>query len=135
MAKEKTELQKSGKAEKTALAEATRPGPVYRPAVDILETADRITVLADMPGVRAEDLKVDLREGVLTLSAQVTPPEGQRETAVLRELPWGGYFRQFTLSDAIDQSRIEAGLVDGVLRLDLPKAERAKPRQIAVKAG
>lgn len=135
MAKEKTELQKTGKAEKPALAEATRPGPVYRPAVDILETTDRITMLADLPGVRAENLKIDLREGILTLSAQVTPPEGERETEVLRELPWGTYFRQFTLSDVIDQSRIEAGLVDGVLRLDLPKAERARPRQITVKAG
>lgn len=134
MAKEKSELQKSGKGDK-ALAEATRPGPVFKPAVDILETADRITVLADMPGVRAENLKIDLREGVLTLSATVSPPESARESDVLREYPWGSFFRQFTLSDAIDQSRIEAGLVDGVLRLDLPKAERAKPRQITVKVG
>ncbi len=133
MSKEKSGLQQANRQETTALAESTRPGPTLTPPVDIYETEQRITLLADMPGVRKDDLKIDLREGVLTLSGTVTPPEGARENDVLREYTWGTYFRQFTLSDVIDQSRIEATLIHGVLRLDLPRAERAKPRQITVK--
>lgn len=113
--------------------ENTHPGPMHSPVVDIFETDDRISLLADMPGVRAEDLKIDLRDNVLTLSARVASADSVEHANVLREFARGTYFRQFTLAETIDQARIEAKLSDGVLRLDLPKMERAKPRQIAVK--
>jgi HSP20 family molecular chaperone IbpA len=107
---------------------------VYWPAVDIFEDENAITVLADMPGVKAPHLKIDLRESVLTLSGRVTRTEEPTETSVLRELEPGTYFRQFTLSETIDQAKIDARLADGVLRLELPKQERARPRQISVRA-
>ncbi len=132
MLRKNTDLQKSEKGT-MAVPEQTHPGPVYSPPVDIFESEDRISVLADMPGVQAKDLKIDLRENVLTLSAPVAAPEAESETAVLREFTSGSYFRQFTLSDQIDQAKIDANLSDGVLRLELPKAEKAKPRQITVK--
>jgi HSP20 family molecular chaperone IbpA len=116
-----------------AVPEQTRPGPIYLPAVDIFENDNCIAVLADMPGVKASDLKVDLRENVLTLSGHVANSESFGESSVLREFEAGTYFRQFTLSEVIDQSKIDAKLTDGVLRLELPKLERAKPRQITVK--
>ena len=118
----------------SAFAEQTRSGPVYWPAVDIFEDENAITVLADMPGVKAPDLKIDLRESVLTLSGRVTRTEEPTETSVLRELEPGTYFRQFTLSETIDQGKIDARLADGVLRLELPKQERVRPRQISVRA-
>ena len=114
--------------------EATHPGPIQPPAVDIFEDSDCISLLADMPGVKAQDLKIDLRDGVLTLNARVTPAESSNTSSVLCEFVPGTYFRQFTLSESIDQAKIDAKLADGVLRLDLPKLERAKPRQIRVKA-
>ena len=117
------------------LPEQTRPGVVYTPATDIFETENSITVLADMPGVQATDLEIDLRENVLTLTARVTAPEGKHESDVLREYHSGTFFRQFTLSQRIDQAKIDAKLNDGVLRLELPKVEHAKPRQIIVKTG
>jgi len=132
MLRKNTELQKSEKGNLT-VPEQTHPGPVYTPPVDIFESEDRISLLADMPGVKAKDLKIDLRENVLTLSAAVTPPETPSESAVLLEYASGSYFRQFTLSDQIDQGKIDAKLTDGVLRLELPKLEKAKPRQINVK--
>ena len=128
-----TEIQKSDKSNVPASPEQTYTGPVYTPAVDIFESDDRISLLADMPGVNAKDLKIDLRENVLTLSGRVDVPEGAHQASVLCEYESGTYFRQFTLSEAIDQSKIDAKLESGVLRLVLPKAERAKPRQIAVK--
>lgn len=127
------EIQKAEATSVQRSPEQTYPGPIYTPAVDIFETDDRIALLADMPGVKAEDLKIDLRENVLTLSGHVAGPDSGKEAPVLREYGSGTYFRQFTLSDQIDQSKIDAKLTDGVLRLELPKVERAKPRQITVK--
>ena len=127
-------IQSVEKGTQLAVPEQTWPGPVCLPAVDIFENDDCIAVLADMPGVKASDLKVDLRENVLTLSGRVASAESPGQASVLREFESGIYFRQFTLSEVIDQSKIDAKLTDGVLRLQLPKLERAKPRQITVKA-
>src|SRR5512138_3808392 len=132
MRTQNTDMQK---VEKNAVQapEQTYSGPVYTPAVDIFESDDSISLLADIPGVKAEDLKIDLRDNVLTLSGRVAATPSAGETAVLQEYSSGTYFRQFTLSEHIDQSKIDAKLTDGVLRLALPKVERAKPRQITVK--
>ncbi|NQU14937.1 MAG: Hsp20/alpha crystallin family protein [Desulfobacteraceae bacterium] len=128
-------LEAREKAEVTTPAEDTRPGLTFTPPVDIFETDEGLTLLADLPGVKAEDLMIDLREGVMSLSGDVQPPEGPDEVDVLREYQTGKYHRKFNLSDVIDQSKIEAELKDGVLRLNLPKIETAAPRKIAVKAG
>jgi HSP20 family molecular chaperone IbpA len=128
-------LQAKEKKEITAAAEQTRPGPVFTPAVDIFETEKAMTLLADMPGVKGKDLSIDLHESVLTLSGEVEAPEAEDETDVLREYRTGQYFREFALSEVIDQSKIEAELKDGVLRLTLPKVEAATPRKITVKTG
>lgn len=134
MAKEaRTEIQKAEKAGVPTVAEQTRSGPVYSPAVDIFENDNSITVLADMPGVKPQDLQIDLRESVLTLSGRITMPESPTESDVLREYRSGTFFRQFTLAETIDQAGIDAKLADGVLRLALPKVEKAKPRQITVR--
>jgi len=129
----RTDESKSLEKSAPRAPEQTYHGPVYTPAVDIFETDDRISLLADMPGVKAKDLKIDLRENVLTLSGRVEASYSERESTVLCEYESGTYFRQFTLSELVDQSKIDAKLTDGVLRLELPKAERAKPRQITVK--
>ena len=126
-------LQAKEKAEVTTPAEETRPGLVFTPAVDIFETEKEIALLADMPGVKAGDLNIDLHENVLTLDGEVNAPDGADEVDVIREYRTGKYRRQFTLSQMIDQSKIDAEMKDGVLRLRLPKIEAATPRKIAVK--
>jgi HSP20 family protein len=128
-------LQAKAKKEVTTPAEQTKPGAVFYPAVDIVETERELTLLADLPGVKPKDLKIDLDESVLTLTADETPLEGPGEKDVFREYRTGRYYRQFSLSDTIDQSKIEAVLKEGVLRLTLPKVEAATPRKIAVKVG
>jgi HSP20 family protein len=135
MADEQKALQAREKKAMAIPAEQTRPGPTFLPAVDIFESEREITLLADMPGVKAKDLSIDLRESVLTIEGQVETPESADETELLREYRTGNYFRQFTLSEMIDQSKIDAEIKEGVLRLRLPKVEEAKPRKIAVKAG
>jgi len=129
------DIQKPENERASGAPEQTRPGPVHSPAVDIFEHEEAITVLADMPGVRAQDLEIDLRENVLTLTGRVTVSEPSGQSPVLREYDPGIFFRQFTLGSAIEQAKIDAKLTDGVLRLELPKAERARPRQIAVRSG
>ena len=128
-----TEIQKTEPGAVQTAPEQTYSGPVYTPAVDIFENDDRISLLADIPGVKAEDLKIDLRDNVLTLTGRVAALGSAAEIPVLGEYASGTYFRQFTLSEHIDQAKIDAKLTDGVLRLELPKVERAKPRQITVK--
>ena len=127
-------LQAKEKTEVTSPAEQIRTGVVFTPAVDIFETDKEITLLADMPGVKADSLNIDLHENVLSLDGDVQSPERTDEMDVFKEYRTGKYYRQFTLSQAIDQSKIEAAMKDGVLRLSLPKAEAATPRKIAVKS-
>ncbi len=134
MAKDQKEIQVSKKQELESTAEDTRPGVVFTPSVDIFETEDTITVLADMPGVAVDNLTVDLRENVLTLSGRVDEIRNERENTLLKEYDTGSYYRQFRLSNLIDQSKIDAKLADGVLRLVLPKAEASKPRKIEVQS-
>jgi len=129
------DLQVRQKQEVSGTAEQTQADLVFTPVVDIFESEQQIKLLADMPGVKPEDLKIDLNDNVLTIIGDVKSPEHADERVVLREYGTGRYYRQFTISDAIDQSKIEAQLKDGVLSLTLPKAEAAKPRKITVKAG
>jgi HSP20 family molecular chaperone IbpA len=133
--KEAKALKAKDKQEVATPVEQTRPGLTFTPAVDIFENETTITVLADMPGVKAKNLDIDLRQDILTLTGEVESPEGANETEVLREYRTGRYVRHFALSDTIDQSKIDAKLQDGVLRLVLPKAEKAVPKKITVKAG
>ncbi len=85
-------LQAKAKTEVTTPAEQTRPGLVFTPAVDIFETENEITLLADMPGVKAEGLNIDLRENTLTLDGDVKSPEGSDEDDMLREYRTGKYY-------------------------------------------
>lgn len=129
------ELKVKDKQEVSTPAEQTRPGLVFTPSVDIFENDKEIVVLADMPGVKAEDLNIDLRDDTLTLDGGVVPEEGSGEEAVLIEYEVGKYYRQFSLSELVDQNKIDAQLKNGVLRLTLPKVEKAAPRTITVQSG
>jgi len=128
-------LKPKDKTQVSAHVEQTRPGKVFIPDVDIYETEKEIVVLADMPGVTAEKLNINLKDNILTLDGEVEPLEGKEEREIFKEFETGRYYRQFSLSQVIDQSKIEAELKDGVLKLILPKVEKATPRKIEVKAG
>lgn len=126
------ELQLEEKKELQTSSESTRNVPIYVPAVDIYESADELTLLADMPGVSSEHVEIDLNNDQLTIRGTVAVEDGPG-TPLLQEYSVGDYYRQFTVSSLIDQSKIEASMKDGVLRVVLPKAEASKPRKISVK--
>ena len=128
------ELKVREKQELAQPAEQTRPGLVFTPSVDIFETDNEITLLADMPGVLPDNLSIDLRDNTLTLEGDISPADAQKEEMVYSEYSTGRYYRQFSLSEVVDQAKIDAQLEDGVLRLSLPKVAKATPRKITVKA-
>lgn len=127
------ELQVKAKEEAPAKAERVRPGRVFLPAVDIFETPETLVLVADMPGVAADKVTVDLKDNLLVISGEVAPPVGAGETMLEQEYFTGDYLREFHVGSMIDQGKIEATMTDGVLHLVLPKVEKAKPRKIEVK--
>lgn len=131
-----TELQVQD-AQKQALmendTERTRETQCFSPRVDIYETSEDIFVLVDMPGVDENNIDITLEKNILTLegrNSMVTPNDYD---LVYAEYEMGDYTRRFTLSNEIDQAKIEAKLRNGVLHLRLPKAGPAKAKKIAVK--
>jgi HSP20 family protein len=129
------ELKVKAKEEAPAKGERVRPGRVFLPAVDIFETAETLVLVADMPGVSGDKVTLDLKENNLSIVGEVGPPLGAGETMVQQEYYTGDFQREFHLGSLIDQSKIEATMKDGVLRLVMHKVEKAKPRKIEVKVG
>ncbi|MGD0072755.1 MAG: Hsp20/alpha crystallin family protein [Candidatus Binataceae bacterium] len=115
--------------------EKTRAGRYFLPDVDIYEGVEAIHLRADMPGVKDQDVGVTLENGVLTIEGKVVLDMYQDLSPLYTEYNVGNYFRQFELGETLDESKISAKMKDGVLELELPKAEAAKPRRIEVKVG
>ena len=115
-------------------AESTRNAPIFVPAADIYETEDALFLSLEMPGVSPDALNIMLDQRVLTISGQSrsSAPEGYSLTH--HEYRDGDYERAFTLSEAIDNDKIEAELKEGVLRLKLPRLQPAPAKTINVKA-
>ena len=115
--------------------EQTRGGQFYRPHVDILEQEDELLLLADMPGLRSEDIELSFEDRQLTIHGHVRPRQEGQTRYLLQEYGIGDFYRTFQVSEQIDPERIHASYTDGVLMLHLPKVEAARPRKIAVNAG
>jgi len=103
------------------------------PPVDIYETEEGLVLLADLPGVTADRLNVDVKDDVLTIEGRTELPA--HGTPVWREFELPSFFRQFQLPQQVDVAKITATLRHGVLTLKLPKAEAAKPKTIKVQIG
>src|ERR1043165_2765467 len=125
-----TDQELNVREKQEARDETTRAGRTYMPAVDIHETPEGLRLWADMPGVSDQSLNVHLDDGVLTIEGQVDVHDYEQLQPVYTEYNVGNYLRRFTLSNDVDSERITARMQNGVLELDIPKSERAKPRRI-----
>ena len=128
-------------AEKTVPISSKDKNPVPReetrqeerflsPPVDIYETSEGLTVVADLPGVDKADIDVRVDENILTIkgkSRHIAPGD-----PVSAEYSLLNFFRQFHLGEGVDQGKILADLKQGVLTIQLPKAEKVKPKKIKV---
>ena len=112
-----------------------RTYPRVRPATDIIEREDGFHIYLDMPGVKREDLIIDLNENELRVGGKALHPAQVMTSALAMEFGSGEYMRTFTLSDVVDRERITATLKDGVLELYLPKVEKVQPKKIEIQAG
>jgi len=112
--------------------EPTRSGQNFAsPPVDIYEDERGLMVVADLPGVESDGADIRVENGILTIQARAQHIIKSR--AVQREYELTGFYRQFQLPEEIDTGRISAELKNGVLRVTLPRMERAQPRRIEVR--
>lgn len=106
----------------------------WAPPVDVFESSDSVKIVAELPGVKAEDVKIHLENNLLTIRGEKHQQAEESSDKVHRyERTYGMFERSFALPSTVDADRIEATAHDGVLTVVLPKAEKAKPRQIEVK--
>ena len=106
----------------------------WAPSVDITEDDKEYLVKTDLPEVKKEDVKVTVENGVLTITGERKFEKEEKEKKYHRvERSYGNFLRSFTLPDAADGGKVSAEFKDGVLRVHLPKSEKAKPKAIEVK--
>jgi HSP20 family molecular chaperone IbpA len=109
------------------------PGRHIVPAVDIFENDQGLVVVADVAGVSKDGLDISVDDDILTIHGTVSHPVPEGTT--YQEYELADYYRQFHLGEQVDREGITAELRNGVLTLQLPKAEAAKPRRIDVRVG
>lgn len=126
------ELQVQEKRETGKPEEATAAVNSYMPTTDIYETEDSLILVMEMPGVDKESLSVNIENDQLQLEGKIELANYEGLEPVYTEYSIGHYKRTFTLSNRIDQDKISATFSDGLLTLNLPKAQELKPRKISI---
>jgi len=122
------------KTENVAATERIRNVKTFVPRVDIYENKDALYLIADMPGVDEKTVDIELEKNLLTITGRVENGRIAEATMMYSEYEIGDYERVFTLSEEIDRDKIVATVKNGVLRLELPKAEKVKPKKITISA-
>lgn len=105
----------------------------WKPAVDILNTAEGVFIKVDLPGVKKENISVELKDNLMTLKGERTatlPVESKK--CYRQERCFGTFFRAFTLPERVSPEHIKAVLKDGVLEIHLPRPAEDKPRMVPV---
>jgi HSP20 family protein len=106
----------------------------WAPRVDISETDKEFTIKAEIPDVKKDDVKVSIDKGVLTIKGEKKLEKEEKGKKFHRvECQYGSFTRSFTLPDNVDESAIKASFKDGVLNVQIQKAEKVKPKAIEVK--
>jgi len=122
----------NGNATENKAGETTRGAQYFTPRVDIYETDNELTLYADVPGVRAEDVDLRFERGELILQGRVAPGP-KPGLALQNEYQEGDFYRVFQIHESIDSTRIEAECKRGVLTVHLPKVEAMRKRQVQVR--
>ena len=105
----------------------------FTPLLDVRETEDEYFVMVDLPGVKSEDVTIEVNDQVLTISGSRVPVETGESQLV--ERPYGSFVRSLTLPKGVDGDQIKAEYHDGVLELHIPKPAEIKPKKITISSG
>lgn len=106
----------------------------FRPSVDIMETEHQFEIHLSIPGLKKEEIKIDLKNDVLTISGERKQKEEKKDAKYLvGEIRYGKFSRTFHLPDNVNRDQIEAAFNDGILEVVIPKAEEEKPKAISIK--
>lgn len=106
----------------------------WTPSMDVIEQDDRILLRAELPGMTEEDVEITVENRHLTIQGEKKFEHEETEGNYRRlESRYGSFYRTFSLPNTVDQERIDARFSKGVLEIELPKAEQAKPKKISVK--
>jgi HSP20 family protein len=115
--------------------ELERRSREFLPLMDVTETDAQYTITVELPGIKKEDVQVELREGMLMIRGEKkSEREEKKERSRYVERTFGSFSRSFTLPPDADPDRVQAAFNDGVLTLTVPRTEESKPRQIAIKS-
>jgi HSP20 family protein len=124
------ELESSGEKTEGSISTAE-----WAPAVDIKELPDKFVLVADIPGVKPEDIDVHMEAGVLTVKGEKeSEAKTEKEGYKRIERSYGSFYRRFSLPDSADGEAISANYKHGVLEITIPKREAIKPKKINVTA-
>jgi HSP20 family protein len=104
----------------------------WSPALDLYESGDHLVALVEVPGMRKEDIDISLQDGTLTICGERKQESTNGETAQRTERYVGTFRRSITLPTRVDAGKVSATYENGILKVTLPKAEEAKPKQIQV---
>jgi len=109
---------------------------VWAPAVDIAEDANEITVHAELPGLKQEDIDIELTGDTLVIKGERKFADAARQDTYVRiERAYGAFQRSFTVGVPVQHDKVSATYKDGVLEVHLPKSEETKPKKVSVTAG
>ena len=106
----------------------------WTPAMDVIENEDSVLLRAELPGLSEQDVEINVENNTLSLKGEKKLEHSEEDGHYRRvESRYGSFYRSFSLPNSVDQDKIDAHFVNGVLEISLPKAEQAKPKKIAVK--
>ena len=108
----------------------------WGPSVDVVENDENFQIVAELPGIKMEDVNISLTDNVLTLKGEKKNDVSENKRNYCRvERNYGQFQRSFSLPSSADATKVKANLENGVLTITLPKAEQAKAREIPIQAG
>ena len=114
-------------------ADGSRQGRTMKPAMDIAESEEELTISVELPGMKKDDVKLSIENGVLTLSGEKRFENEEKKKDYHRvERSYGSFHRSISLPSQLDTAQAEASFEDGVLEIRIPRAETAKPKQIEI---
>ena len=125
-------IESRSKKELETKEESTVPGKYYLPDTDIYETEQALTVVMEIPGINKDAIDIHLEKDELSVRAEVDLANYDNYQPAYTEYNVGHFKRRFSLSNKVDQDKIEANVENGVLFLTLPKAEEAKPKKVVI---